>query len=96
MTRLNNGECQRCGADSQVRDSRPGSLGVRRRRFCMNADCAHRWTTYELSIADIENLRTMRDEVDRSIRSLQDLVNRLPVVPELTGRTAADLEKAIT
>jgi hypothetical protein len=46
--------------------------------------------TYELAIADIENLRAMRVEVDNAIRTLQRLVNRLPVVPELTGRAAAD------
>lgn len=85
---MTNGECPHCGADSQVRDSRPGAIGIRRRRFCANAGCGNRWTTYELAIADIGNLRAMRAE-------LQDLVDRLPVLPELTGHPASDLEKAI-
>lgn len=88
MSGLNNGECPQCGSDSQVRDSRPGTIGIRRRRFCANAKCGNRWTTYELAIADIGNLRTMRGE-------FQELVNRLPIVPELTGHAASDLEKAI-
>ena len=89
-TGVDGGECQLCGADSAVRDSRPSPTGIRRRRQCLNAACGHRWFTYELAIADIENLRAMRVEVDNAIRTLQRLVNRLPVVPELTGRAAAD------
>jgi len=87
---VDGGECQICGADSGVRDTRPSPLGIKRRRLCLNPECGHRWFTYELSIADIENLRTIRAEVDSSIRSLQRLANRMPVVPELTGRAASD------
>jgi transcriptional repressor NrdR len=38
-------ECPYCGKDSQVKDSRTTSEGIRRRRECVN--CKRRFTTYE-------------------------------------------------
>ena len=41
--------CPECRGASQVIDSRPtmGGSAIRRRRKCLNAACAHRFTTYE-------------------------------------------------
>lgn len=38
-------QCPYCGHDSQVKDSRVSSEGIRRRRQCVN--CSRRFTTYE-------------------------------------------------
>ncbi|HKS70362.1 MAG TPA: hypothetical protein VJQ45_08075 [Ktedonobacterales bacterium] len=32
-------------------------------------------------MADIENLRKLREEIDRSVQSLRGLLERLPIVP---------------
>lgn len=72
--------CPQCGSmESDVRDSRPSEIGIRRRQFCRK--CLARWTTYELSIASIECLRMLREEIDRSIENLRGLLERVPTVP---------------
>ena len=38
--------CPKCNSKSTVKDSRPSSVGVRRRRACKK--CKYRWTTYEI------------------------------------------------
>jgi len=38
-------QCPYCGGDSQVKDSRVSSEGIRRRRQCV--ECSRRFTTYE-------------------------------------------------
>jgi len=37
--------CPECGAGSRVIETRPASMGTRRRRVCV--ECGHRWSTRE-------------------------------------------------
>lgn len=74
--------CPQCdSADSQVRDSRPSDIGVKRRRYCPH--CETRWTTYELSVTEIENIRTLREEIESSIQRMRALADRLPQMPAI-------------
>lgn len=54
--------CPHCQRDvSQVIDSRPCPLGVRRRRRC--CVCGHRWTTHEVAVADKRHLGELHGAV---------------------------------
>jgi transcriptional regulator NrdR family protein len=42
--------CPLCKHDSRVYDSRTNLSGyLKRRRICLDRQCAHRWTTYEVT-----------------------------------------------
>jgi transcriptional regulator NrdR family protein len=46
-------KCPRCQSDSRVIETRE----PKRRRQCLGAGCGHRWSTVELSLADVQRLR---------------------------------------
>lgn len=46
-------KCQRCQSDSRVVETRE----PKRRRQCLNGACGHRWSTVEMSLADVQRLR---------------------------------------
>lgn len=44
----NPNKCQKCGTHGSVQETRDAPGAIRRRRYCENPACGHRWTTYEL------------------------------------------------
>lgn len=51
-------ECEDCGSESRVIDSRKRGKGVYRRRECLNPKCAKRFTTVETVAArEVRKLR---------------------------------------
>src|SRR5882724_12594632 len=55
--------CPRCGATSQVRDSRHVSGTTRRKRICLNKKCRAFWTTIEMRTSlRLIQLNTMSPE----------------------------------
>ena len=49
--------CDRCGAISEVVETRATGDAVRRRRRCKSTQCGVRWTTYEVRQTDLEETR---------------------------------------
>ncbi|WP_444826217.1 NrdR family transcriptional regulator [Asticcacaulis sp. AC466] len=67
-------KCEKCGGDkSSIKDSRPHSGTIRRRRHC--AKCGHTWTTYEIARSTFLDLR----------RKIRDLRAKLKVQSDETG-----------
>lgn len=63
-------ECDKCGADSGVRDSRLSPTGhIRRSRECVA--CEHRWTTYESR--DPGDMGPVRDKLDSVSKALSEV-----------------------
>jgi transcriptional regulator NrdR family protein len=66
--------CIKCGADSRVTDSRPRPNGVmRRRRVCK--ECAHKWTTEEVTVDKRGNFLRDRAQAKR-LRYASGIIDR--------------------
>lgn len=86
--------CTRCGAQSDVIDSRPRQLGFHRRRECPS--CNRRWSTMEIAadeykalviIASIDSrLEHIADGIEAEANMLRSLRKTLKWVPPDDGR----------
>lgn len=54
-------KCPRCKSESSVIDSRESRETVRRRRQCLNKNCQHRWTTWEVEDRTMRATKRARD-----------------------------------
>lgn len=94
--------CADCGADSQVKDSRPVQNTVRRRRKCLS--CGATWTTFEIDRESILKLREasrLFSELETHRKRMADLVELASSFDELEslassgrGRTPRKLKLA--
>lgn len=70
--------CPNCHTrDNFVKDSRPSGKTIRRRREC---PCGHRFTTYEITEAEIATMRAWRAKAiaaSLTLRELSDLSDQL-------------------
>ena len=79
-------KCPQCQATkSEVTDSRPNRAGLRRRRKCVA--CGHRWTTYEMTIAE---------RAPRIALPNQQLVRQLEPILAQMAATLRRAEKAVS
>ena len=70
--------CPKCGAESDIHDSRPRDGGlIARRRRCVS--CGERWGTMEISLHEFRqfqkfesSLLRLRDEIDVVVRSITE------------------------
>ena len=46
-------KCPRCKSESEVLETRDG----KRRRACLNRTCRHRWSTVEVSLSELQQMR---------------------------------------
>jgi transcriptional regulator NrdR family protein len=46
-------KCPRCKSESEVLETRDG----KRRRACLNSACRHRWSTVEVSLQELQQMR---------------------------------------
>src|SRR5438309_1851874 len=93
--------CPYCGSeDSKVVDSRDVDDSVRRRRECLNADCAGRFTTYERVQAVALYLvkkdgRREEFSRDKLIAGVRKACEKRPLAAGAIERLGADVESAL-
>lgn len=78
------GECEECGADSGVYDSRASPKGfILRQRKCLS--CDHRWSTYE--VRDEGNLADVRKKLIAVSLAVSEAFTAIAVIyPKPTPR----------
>lgn len=78
MTERTNIPCPHCGhaSGSRVTDCRPSELGFRRRRQCAN--CTFKFTTYEISEAEVANQERLAATIGRLRLTLTTALEQLP------------------
>jgi len=82
--------CPRCGGASEVKDSRPSSIGgssaVRRRRMCRG--CGARWTTWETLLGGgrleqhLGSAARAATVAIASLQNMQDEIRQLTIATE--------------
>lgn len=66
--------CPKCNAQSRVAHSRTSMAQsrrdriIRRRRLCLNDECGHRWTTYELDRETLAKPEAMAEIIEQATR----------------------------
>lgn len=90
--------CPRCAFATRIVDSRQGTAGsIRRRRFCLSADCAFRFTTFELQQeSQTVDPGAFHAQAKAALVDAEQLVGRLQVLVKAIDAkvTLADLESA--
>lgn len=85
--------CPFCGHDdTQVKDSRVAEQGmaIRRRRFCINKDCASRFTTFER--VQLRELMVVKKDGSRKIFEREKLKNSIDIAVRKRPITTEQVE----
>ena len=61
--------CHKCGGKTMVMDSRLFEHGIRRRRYCSDKACGHRFTTFET-----EYRANTTEPIARMLRAAADAI----------------------
>lgn len=83
------GQCPACGRrGDEVVDSRPTSVGIRRRRRCVWAGCGHRWATVEVPLeqARVQDLSRTVEILERDVELILERVRSLREAIEIPLR----------
>lgn len=67
--------CPKCGSKTLVMDSRLDEHGIRRRRYCKESECGHRFTTLETEFASHRELTAT--PIARMLRAAADAIEGL-------------------